>query len=274
MTSGGKSGANGCMRDERQALIAIAVVGVVVAVVNATSGILEGQGDHWIEPVVWETTSVIILVALAPLVGSAMQRWPLRADNAVRFALTHLALTVPFALTHVAFIYGTREPLYWAFGARYGFFDDGVGRTLLYEWRKDVLVYAAFAATYWVFQTLADRRDAAASPPGDARIEVRDGGATVFLTPGDITHVAAAGNYVEFHTVGRTYLVRGTLASWEARLLALGFARIHRSRLINRAKIAAMRPTASGDMEISLVDGRTLQGSRRYRAQFDAQKPA
>jgi DNA-binding LytR/AlgR family response regulator len=248
-------------------------VGLAVMFVNATSGVIEGAGDHWIEPVLWEATSAIIIVGLAPFVGYGMRQWPPRADNMPAFALIHFGLTIPFALAHITFIFVTREAAYWAFGARYGFFDDGVAITLLYEWRKDVLVYAAVAATYWVFRYIAERHQAALSPPTDDRIEVRDGGAVLFLAPADITHVEAAGNYVEFHTAAKTHLVRGTLASWEARLTARGFLRVHRSRLVNRTKIGALRPTPSGDVEISLTDGRTLIGSRRYRALLAGSDP-
>lgn len=244
----------------------VIIVGLAVAFVNATSGIIEGAGDHWIEPVLWEGTSAVVILALAPVVGWAMRRWPPRADNLPAFAI-HFALTIPFALIHIVVIWLSREFAYWAVGARYGFFDDGVAITLLYEWRKDVLVYAAIASTYWIFQYIADRRQAeAAAATADERIEVRDGGAAVFLAPGDISYVEAAGNYVEFHTVAKTHLVRGTLASWEARLTARGFVRVHRSRLVNRTKIAALKPTPAGDLEITLSDGGTVLGSRRYRA--------
>jgi DNA-binding LytR/AlgR family response regulator len=135
-----------------------------------------------------------------------------------------------------------------------------------YEWRKDVLTYAVIASTYWIFDYVAARRRIAAQPPADERIEVRDGGTAVFLAPGDITHVEAAGNYVEFHTATKTHLVRGTLASWEARLIARGFIRVHRSRLVNRSKISAFKPTPAGDLEITLDSGSVVLGSRRYRA--------
>jgi DNA-binding LytR/AlgR family response regulator len=46
--------------------------------------------------------------------------------------------------------------------------------------------------------------------------------------------------------------------------------RVHRSRLINRAHIAAIKPTPSGDVDITLSDGRTVTGSRRYRAALEA----
>ena len=157
-----------------------------------------------------------------------------------------------------------REAAYWAVGARYGFFDDGVAITLVYEWRKDVLVYAAIAATYFWFQRQAEQPPP--ERPGDDRIEIRDGGGAIFLAPRDILWVEAAGNYVEFHTAARMHLVRGTLAAWETQLTARSFVRVHRSRLLNRAYIGALAPTPSGDLQITLTDGRTLAGSRRYRA--------
>lgn len=263
LITGEEKGTNGWPRVQWGPWLAVVLVGLIVVFVNATSGIIEGAGDYWIEPVVWETSSAIVIIGLAPLIGSAMRHWPPRADSLPTFLLTHLCLTIPFALAHIMAIFVMRESAYWAVGARYGFFDDGVAITLLYEWRKDVLVYAAIAATYWVFQYIAERHGA--KTPADERIEVRDGGAAMFLLPSDITHVEAAGNYVEFHTAKKTHLVRGTLASWEARLTARGFIRVHRSRLVNRAKIAALKPTPSGDVEISLVDERTVMGSRRYR---------
>lgn len=271
MTSGGGSGMSG-ERVQLGPWALVALVGAVVAFVNATSQIMELdrlEADvHWSEPVLWEVTSALVVVALAPLIGRAVRRWPPRADNLPTFALIHLGLTVPFSLAHVLAIFALRETAYWAVGERYGFFDDGVGITLLYEWRKDVLSYAAIAAVFWWFQRLAERPPP--ERPGDARIEIRDGGAAVFLAPADILYVEAAGNYVEFHTGSRTHLVRGTLAAWEARMQPRGFARVHRSRLVNRARLSAVKPTPSGDLEITLDDGRTISGSRRYRAGLEA----
>ncbi|GAM98609.1 response regulator of the LytR/AlgR family [alpha proteobacterium U9-1i] len=245
----------------------MAAVGVVVAFVNATSDIIEfqraGVAYRWWEAVVWEATSASIIIAMAPLIGLAVQRWTPRADNLLRTGLIHLGLTVPFAAAHIVAIWISREAIYAAAGARYGFFDDGVAMTALYEWRKDVLIYAAIAATYYGLQRFADRP--ATARPGDARIELREGNASVFVAPADILLVEAAGNYVEFHTAAKKHLIRGTLASWATRLEAQGFVRVHRARLINRARIRALTPTPSGDLEIALDDGRTVAGSRRYR---------
>lgn len=270
MTSGAPNGTSGWARFGRGPWLFIAAVSLVVVLVNATSDILEIRRAEidtpWWEPVVWEVTSAIVIVAMAPLIGLAVRRWTPQRDDLVRPLLIQFALTVPFAVAHVAAIYVMRTSIYELVGGEYGYFDDGLGLVLLYEWRKDVLTYAIIAATYWIFAYLAERRAAPAGPTPDERIEIRDGGAAVFLPPSDISHVEAAGNYVEFHTPSRTHLVRGTLASWEARLTARGFVRVHRARLVNRARIAALKPTPSGDVEITLTDGRTLSGSRRYRA--------
>jgi hypothetical protein len=259
VTTGGDQVTSGWARFERRPWIFIALVSLVVVLVNASSDYLElrrnGYDTPWWEPVIWEVTSALVIVSMAPLIGMAVRRWPPTRDNLIRPLLIHLGLTIPFAIAHVAAIYVMRTAIYAAVGGEYGYFDDGLGLVLLYEWRKDVLTYATIAAVYWV----------AAPASGDQRIEIRDGGAAVFLAPAEITHVEAAGNYVEFHTPARTHLVRGTLASWEAQLTARGFARVHRSRLVNRTRISAVKPTPSGDIEITLDTGAALAGSRRYR---------
>jgi hypothetical protein len=273
VTNGGAGGTSGG-RDFGPWLL-IALVGGVVLFVNATSELLEiaraGAPYVWWEPVLWEASSAAIIVAMAPLVGRAMRRWPPSRDSLLRFGAIHLALTVPFALAHVAAIFAIRNAVYWLAGRAYHYFDDGIGIVLIYEWRKDVLVYAVLASVYWAHDRFRQQRPSALSTAADEpRIEVRDGGAAIFLAPADIFFVEAAGNYVEFHTRARTHLVRGTLAHWERQLAARGFTRVHRSRLVNRAHVAALKPTASGDLQILLDDGRALAGSRRYREAFAA----
>jgi len=240
--------------------------------VNASSDALEmqraGRDFRWWEPLVWEATSGLVIVAIAPFIGMALRRWTPTRKDFLRPGLIHVALTIPFALVHVSGIYVLRNAIYLINDARYRYFDDGIAIVLFYEWRKDVLTYAGIAAIYWLFDDMMRRRES--ERPADDRIELRDAAAAVWLRAEDITHVEAAGNYVEFHTAAKTHLVRATLASWEARLAARGFVRVHRSRLINRARIAGFKPTPSGDIEIGMDDGRTLMGSRRYRAAFSS----
>jgi hypothetical protein len=271
VTTGGENGTNGWARVQWGPWLLILAVGSVITFVNITSVLLEAQRDgdqlDWWKPFTWEVSSLAVNMALAPFIGEAVRRLPPRQDNLLRFLTAHMALTVPFSMLHIAGMVGLRKAIYALMGDFYDFSHGVLGRELFYEWRKDVLTYAAFAAVYWFFQWRAER-----PPPArqdDDRIEIRDGGTAVFLAPADILLVEAAGNYITFNTTARNYLVRATLAAWEARLAAKGFVRVHRSRLVNRARIGALKSTPSGDVEITLDDGRTVLGSRRYRAALE-----
>ena len=41
--------------------------------------------------------------------------------------------------------------------------------------------------------------------------------------------------------------------------------RVHRSRIVNRAKVIEIAPSRDGDFRIKTTDGSELGGSRRYR---------
>lgn len=242
-----------------------------IGVVNATSVLIEMRrvnvAINPLEPFLWEFSSAFVLVAMAPLVGRAVRRWPLEGNGLWASLAIHAALTVPFSLVHVGAMLALRKLAYVIMGGTYDFFGGGIGLTLLYEWRKDVITYAIFVGVFAAASWLERHREADQTPPPE-KIEVREGGRTLYLPAAEIRFVEAAGNYVELHTAGATHLIRGTLAAWEQRLVPLGFARIHRSRLVNKAHIAALEPTGSGDFEVTLTDGRKLQGSRRFRAAF------
>jgi hypothetical protein len=248
----------------------IALVSVPVCIVNATSVLIElgrlDQTVHPAEPFFWEFSSALILVLMAPLVGMAVRRWPLEGPGIWLSLAVHLALTIPFSLVHIAGLFLVRQSIYGVIGSDYDLFGSGVWLTVLYEWRKDVISYAIFVAVYWSSAWFARRREAASAAPPPDRIEVREGGRTLYLPPAEIAWLEAAGNYVEIHTASATHLIRGTLAAWEQRLTGLGFVRIHRSRLVNRSHVGALEPTGSGDFEVTLTNGRKLQGSRRFRA--------
>jgi len=269
----GTSGAQGFAANRTQ-LALVAALGLVNALVNATSALLEARREGrlleiW-EPFVWEASSFVVVLALAPLVWRAVEKIPPTSGRMARFALSHAALTIPFSIIHVAAMMALRLIVYAAVGDAYAPFSAGVALTFLYEWRKDALAYAALAGLRIGVQVWAARQASAALAPiaagGEARVEVRDGAQRLFLAPAEIVSVEAAGNYVEIRTGARTHLVRGALAAFEGRLAPHGFVRVHRSRLVNKAHIRAIRPTGAGDVEIELSDGRTLAGSRRYRA--------
>lgn len=268
MTDGELSGTSGKVGFRLAPWGMIALVSVPVAVVNATSVLIEFDRMklpvHPAEPFFWEFSSALILVLLAPLVGMAVRRWPFEGPGIWTSLAVHIGLTLPFALVHVIALWAIRQGVYALIGGGYDFFSDGFWLTLLYEWRKDVITYAIFIAVFAGAHWLERRRAPEAPPP--ERIEVREGSRTLYFSPGDILFVEAAGNYVEIHTASSIHLVRGTLAGWEQKLAAAGFVRVHRSRLVNKAHVTAIESTSSGDFELTLSDGRKLPGSRRFRA--------
>ena len=292
MTSGGVSGTSGKPGFRLGPWGSIALVTVPVVLVNATSDLIEmnrsGLDVHPAEPFIWEITSAAVLVLMAPLVGWAARRWRLWGAGLPVALLIHAGLTVPFSLVHVGAIVPLRELAYLLTPWEYDFFSGEVWMTLIYEWRKDLITYAIFAGVYSLFAWWAAREAAPLpAPPGsEPRIEVRDGGRTIFLKPAEILYLESAGNYVTLHTAHGSHLVRATLSDWAKRLSGAAnlvtdpansgqtgtapapnsdFARIHRSRIVNRTHIRETRPTPSGDFELTLSDGTILTGSRRFR---------
>lgn len=263
-TSGFGTGTSGGL--PRPAWILLALLSLTFFLVNVTSILMEVPAedrtfDTW-EPVLWEGSSMVALLLLAPLVWRGLQRFPI-APPWGRALLVHLALTLPFSLLHVGLMLLLRMAAYATLGESYGFFDRGVGQVLLYEWRKDVLSYALQLGLFWSYARLNAPR---LGPPGplEPTLKFRVPGGTVHLRPSTIRLVEAAGNYVEIDADGRRHLVRSTLAAVEASL-GPGFVRVHRSRLVNSALIVSERPRPSGDVTLELADGTRLVASRRYR---------
>ena len=94
------------------------------------------------------------------------------------------------------------------------------------------------------------------------RIAARSGRTFALLRPEEVESVEAAGNYLRLSTDTGEYLVRSTLKAMEARLAGHGFLRIHRSTLVNGARIVSLTALEHGEHEVGLRGGRVLRASR------------
>ena len=267
------------------AFIGLAVIGVVVGAVNVSSILIEAHRsgadiDVW-RPATWEGTSFLVILALSPLIGLAVLRWPVNAQTLWPNLAIHAALTIAFSLVHVAAMVGLRKLIYAQMGESYDFSHGALTLEFIYEWRKDVLSYVGIAFGFWLAARIASGPPANLEPKAGAgaqqpaRLALRVGGTTLYLAPADIISVDAAGNYVEIHYLAaagdaKSALVRGTLARYEADLAPHGLVRVHRARLVNRAHVRAMEATSAGDAALTLSDGRVVNASRRYRAALEA----
>jgi LytTr DNA-binding domain len=81
-----------------------------------------------------------------------------------------------------------------------------------------------------------------------------------------IDWVRAAGNYVEIHFHGRTKLLRATLRETAAVLPTDQFVQIHRSVIVNRARIEKVE----GNQRVRMNDGATFTIGDAYRSNLRA----
>jgi two-component system, LytTR family, response regulator len=100
------------------------------------------------------------------------------------------------------------------------------------------------------------------------RIHLKTKGKIVFVPLRSIYWLESAGNYVEVFIgkQGERFLVRETLSSFEERLDAKRFVRIHRSVIVNTERIREMRPRYTGEYHVTLDNGKELTLSRGYRS--------
>jgi two-component system LytT family response regulator len=85
----------------------------------------------------------------------------------------------------------------------------------------------------------------------------------------DVDWVEASGNYVTLHTGEKSWLLRETVSSMDARLAPFGFVRIHRSTLVNIQRVVELRSLDNGEFVVSLSGGAVLKLSRSYRDALD-----
>jgi two-component system, LytTR family, response regulator len=94
------------------------------------------------------------------------------------------------------------------------------------------------------------------------RLLVKSEGRILFLKPDEIDWVEAVGDYVKLHVAAESHMLRATMGEMEKRLAATGFARIHRSRLVNLDRVKELRPMFQGESIVLLKNGTRLSASR------------
>ncbi len=242
-----------------------------------------GASSFWIEDTrngiaapawcyaVTEATSVVMLFVLTPLLLRLTARLDPRRIGWPRTLLGHLAGFALGSAAHIAGMVALRLLLFPLFGRSYSFGTPGhLGLQLVYEIRKDAVIYLGLVALLWLVARARRRAQVTvivqpATASSAARLEIRDGARRIWVDPAEILWAEAAGNYVELHLAGASHLQRQTLAALEQQLADHDFVRIHRSRLVNRRHVRSVAGNDSGDFTVILADGRQLAGGRRWR---------
>ncbi len=97
------------------------------------------------------------------------------------------------------------------------------------------------------------------------RIVVKSGGKIFFINTEEIDWIEAADNYVRLHVGKQAHLVQATMNRLENKLNPEHFLRIHRSTIVNTARIKELEPLFHGEYVIKLANGQELTSSRSYR---------
>lgn len=99
----------------------------------------------------------------------------------------------------------------------------------------------------------------------ESRLILEIEGRVHFVEPTDIEYVEADGNYVGIHVGDRTHTVRCPIGELEERLAAPRFLRIHRSVIVNTARIRSMEKWFHGEYVVQMQGGREFTSGRTYR---------
>jgi DNA-binding LytR/AlgR family response regulator len=251
------------------------------AVAVADAGKMQREVPLW-QPVTWELSSHLVLLALVPAVFAFERRFPLNLATLRRNWAWHLAGSVVFSLVHVAGMVALRHAVYALAGSQYDF--GPWAEKWFYEYLKDVRTYALFLVTllgYRLFMLrlqgearVLDAPEGAAEPAPPApeaapqrpeRFLVRKLRREFLIAASDIDWLQAQGNYVGLRVNGHDYLLRATLTDFLAQLDPARYARVHRSYAANLDRVAEIEPLDGGDARLHMRDGTQIPCSRRYR---------
>ena len=97
------------------------------------------------------------------------------------------------------------------------------------------------------------------------RVGVRTNGRTVFIDTQDIDYIEAADKVLLVHATRATHTMRITMSAMESQLDPTSFVRIHRSTIVNVARVREIQPWFQNDYVLLLQGGARLTSSRMYR---------
>jgi len=257
-------------------LVSIATRTYVAVSDEARHGHVIGIG----RPLVDEISSHLVVAALLPALYWLHRRWPIgeRYNLAI-----HVAAVVPFSILHTGGMAALR--LLWfngIVGVPYSF--PLTADRLQYEFAKDLVTYLMLTTGVVALNFLLQRKPVVPtsepapvlSPSPEPRAPVerfavrKRGGSEIVVEVADIDWIEASGNYAILHVGEETFEIRSSLAKLESELDAKRFVRVHKSHVVNIARVTEVIPWVGGDWRIRLRDGAEVNLSRRYRQRFEA----
>jgi two-component system LytT family sensor kinase len=124
--------------------------------VNQMIGVRNTTGIATWEPLVWEMSSVLVIVALVPLIVRFERRFRLNDRPRWRIVAAHALAALVFSALHVTGMLTLRKLAYALMGQRYGV--DNLPVQYFYELQKDLITYALILVVIFAFREFQIRR--------------------------------------------------------------------------------------------------------------------
>jgi two-component system LytT family response regulator len=112
-------------------------------------------------------------------------------------------------------------------------------------------------------------RVAESRPRGVGRLIVREVGQIIVIPTSDIDWIEGADYYARLHVGARAHLMRESLTSLEKRLDATRFLRVHRSAIVNVARVRIVEAAERGDGIAVLGNGARVRVVRAQRGELE-----
>jgi len=263
-------------RRRYELLISIAVV-LLINATGATTEIMEnlqiGGPSDWQAAWAKELTSGLAVLLLLPLLAVFLKRLNLSFANLRWRVLWHLPGYLVFFLLHIGLFSVLRMGLWSVAGESYE--PGSLGWNLVYEMRKDLLVYGGIVTLLMGYEFILTRLQGEASflaagagnddgsmKPGRGQFLVKMLNREYLVRVEEIDWVESAGNYVLMHCGERSYPMRFTLVRLAAELDQRQFMRVHRTAIVNLSRVAAIREV--DELRAELTSGALVPVSRTY----------
>lgn len=108
-----------------------------------------------------------------------------------------------------------------------------------------------------------------AAPGGVGRLIVREVGQIVVVATRDVDWIEGADYYAKLHVGTKVHMLRETLSSLEERLDPARFLRVHRSTIVNLARVKTVESHERGDAVVVLRDGTRIKAMRARRDELE-----
>jgi two-component system LytT family response regulator len=102
------------------------------------------------------------------------------------------------------------------------------------------------------------------------RLVIKSGERFELVPVDSVDWIESANNYAQLYCGAKNHLLNETLSSLERRLDPVRFLRVHRRRIVNLSKVAAIHPMFGGTYELELRNGTRIGTGRQHKEAIHA----